>query len=292
MPLETRPLPGGLGVELLGLDATAIADDEVIARIGQLFVEHSLLYAHIDDLTETQQLRIAGAIGAPTARGAYGTSPDRGGDGGSGSDGATAPNPNMYVSNTRSDGILGKGRLDYHHDHLFYSEPLKALMLYAIEVPDSGSETRFRSGVAALDSLPDEIRDQVRGIDCFHLYDAVKLAERRYRDWDHPDTATPGSQRDWKPWVWRQPETGREALLLSQSTCDFRGIDRDDGIALYQRIYDHLQAREGEIAALHQHWRPGDLVIWDNLMVAHARMPFDKTQPRTLRRTPILEEAS
>ena len=35
-------------------------------------------------------------------------------------------------------------------------------------------------------------------------------------------------------------------------------------------------------------WAAGDLLIWDNLMLQHARLPFDSSEPRTLRRTPIL----
>ena len=35
-------------------------------------------------------------------------------------------------------------------------------------------------------------------------------------------------------------------------------------------------------------WTLGDLIIWDNVALAHARPPFDSNESRTLRRTPIL----
>ncbi|MGI9616791.1 MAG: TauD/TfdA dioxygenase family protein [Acidimicrobiales bacterium] len=281
--LTTTDLPGGLGVRVDDLPVEALDDTMVLAELDELMRSRSLILAHFPELAEDDQAKLATSFGVVTDRGGYGTSPDRGA-------GSTSAKPAgaMYVSNTREDGILGKGQLDFHHDHLFYEDPLAALMLYAIEIPPSGSETWFRSGASALESLPAELRARAEGIECRHLYDYVKLAERRYRDWDDPDDATPGSQSNWKPLVWTQPGTGRQALLLSQSTIDFRGIGREDGIALYKEIYDHLVGHEDEVACHRHRWQPGDLIAWDNLMVAHSRKPFVKTEPRTLRRTPIL----
>ena len=34
-------------------------------------------------------------------------------------------------------------------------------------------------------------------------------------------------------------------------------------------------------------WRPGDILIWNNITLQHARTDFDPSQPRTLRRVPI-----
>ena len=43
-------------------------------------------------------------------------------------------------------------------------------------------------------------------------------------------------------------------------------------------------------AAVYRHkWRPGDLVLWNNRALFHARLPYDESQPRTLRRTPLLD---
>ncbi len=282
--LKTEPLPGGLGARVEGLEAASL-DEQVLGELKELLETHSLLLATAPDLGEQEQLRIANAIGTPTSRGGYGTSPDRGG---SDDEEAKPASAAMYVSNTRDDGILGKGRLDFHHDHLFYEQPLRAIMLYGIEIPPSGSETHFRSGVSALQALPEALRKRAEEIECLHLYDFVKLAERRYADWDDPETATPGSPRDYKPLVYRQPSTGRRALLLSQSTIDFRGIDREPGITLFKELQSFMSSEQDRIATYEHQWRPDDLLIWDNLMVAHARMPFDKNEPRTLRRTPIL----
>ena len=36
------------------------------------------------------------------------------------------------------------------------------------------------------------------------------------------------------------------------------------------------------------HWQPGDLLVWDNRWIQHARTAFDESTPRTLRRTTML----
>ncbi len=270
--LSVKQIPCGLGVEVSELTIDDLKDQEVLDELKQLFDQHFLIKTRIENFEEEHQYLVGSAIGEITDRSGPGTS---------------SKNPGMqYVSNSRPDGILGKGAIDFHHDHLFYEEPLKAIMLYAIEVPESGSETFFRSAIAFLDALPSELHEKVKGIECKHLYDYTKLANREYRDWD--DDPTPGSPSDYKPFIWHDDYTGKEALLLSQSTLDFRGIDRDEGIALYKQLYDFGVDHADEIKTYEHRWKVNDLIIWNNLMVAHARKPFEKDAPRTLRRTPIL----
>jgi alpha-ketoglutarate-dependent taurine dioxygenase len=36
-------------------------------------------------------------------------------------------------------------------------------------------------------------------------------------------------------------------------------------------------------------WTVGDFVFWDNVCLQHARETFDRSQARTLRRTPVLD---
>ena len=65
-----------------------------------------------------------------------------------------------------------------------------------------------------------------------------------------------------------------------QHTDRIVGVPRAESDALLAEIYAHLYADE----AVYEHrWLPGDLVIWDNLSVQHAR-PEPNDQPRTLRR--------
>ena len=257
---ETKPIPGGLGVEILNFDNDCTEDADTLNAFNDLLREHWLIKTHVDDFGETEQRRLAQAIGEITIRGSYDVDPDT---------------PDMqYVSNTRGDGILGRGRLGYHHDHLFYEQPLTALMLYGIEIPESGSITGFRSCADQYRVLTPALKQAAEGIECLHMYDYTKIHAGRFKPWDDPDDASPDAESDYKPFVWQQPDTGTRVLWHSPSTISFRGIDRDDGIALYNEIDNQLNTHADEIATYEHHWQTGDLLVWDNLMVAHARLPF------------------
>jgi alpha-ketoglutarate-dependent taurine dioxygenase len=52
-----------------------------------------------------------------------------------------------------------------------------------------------------------------------------------------------------------------------------------------REIWDYAAGREDLVYA--HHWAPGDLVVWHNCLTQHARLPFNGSEPRTLRRTQI-----
>jgi taurine dioxygenase len=157
-------------------------------------------------------------------------------------------------------------------------------MLYGIEVPKSGSATKFRSTGAILDRLPADLSAKARGVKCLHLYNY----EGDYTKWQDPAKAPPDSPRAWQPLVWVNPKTGKKALwAIPISTVAFEGIPEDEGRKLIGDIWDFAAANDANCTYVHE-WAPGDLLIWDNLMLQHARMPFEAKEARTLRRTPIV----
>lgn len=273
--ITTEPLPDGLGVRLHGFTGASTHDDGALRAFGDILAEHHLVLASIDDFSEDHQRRLASAIGEITIRGSYDVDPMQ-------------PDT-QYVSNTRGDGILGTGRLAFHHDHLFYEFPLTALMLYAIEIPSSGSITCFRSAADSYKALTPELRKRVDEVELLHLYDYAKVNAGQYKPFADPATASADAVFRYRPLAPRHPISGAPMLWLSPPE-GFRGLERDEGIAFYNEVTGYLETHAAEIGHLDHSWTPGDLIVWNNLTVAHARRPFDKSQPRTLRRTPIVGE--
>jgi alpha-ketoglutarate-dependent taurine dioxygenase len=68
------------------------------------------------------------------------------------------------------------------------------------------------------------------------------------------------------------------------SIAGFDGIAPEAGAALIAAIWEQAAAVE----EYRHEWRVGDLLLWNNLLAQHARLPFNTAEPRTLRRTPIL----
>lgn len=268
-PLAFRPLSDALGAEVTGLDLSQPIGAEVRARLREAFATYRLLLVRQPDLTPEAQAEFARIFGDIQIRQDYDV-------------GLSKDQDTQYVSNTRTDGILGLGELEFHCDQLFQDDPLKALILYAIEVPDSGSDTSFCNTVRVYETLPEDLKRRLEGKSCMHLYDF----KGAYADFQDPDKATPGSPRANHPMIYTDAENGDRAIWVNRlTTIRVNELEPDESKALIAEVRGYLN----NDAVIYRHsWRPGDLLIWDNRMLQHARHPFDETAPRTLRRTPIV----
>ena len=277
---EIRKLSDALGAEIVGLDATAPVDAETAAALRAAWREHIVLLFRAPGLTQDQQLRFAGAFGEigrrPRPRGER---PE---------DAATVDDAMMLISNIRVDGkpigSLPDGEMYFHHDTIFKEVPNLGTMLYAIEVPSRGGNTRFANHYLAWDALPDRIRERVNGRTAHHVYDYVVYASREGKGarastvdgCTHPVSIT-------------HPGTGRRALYVDRlMTMRIDGLPEDESDAILDEMFD---IAERETFVYEHAWTPGDLLVWDNLCSSHARTDFPADQRRLLRRCQIAGEA-
>lgn len=69
------------------------------------------------------------------------------------------------------------------------------------------------------------------------------------------------------------------------TTVDYEGVAKPDGEALIEALWQFAESQEA-LAYTHA-WQTGDLIVWDNPMLAHARLSFQSSEARTLRLTAI-----
>lgn len=266
--LEYRPLGETLGAEVLGLDMAAPIDERHAASLREAFARHGLLVVRGQKVTTEQQTRFAQVFGDVVIR-EKNIIPSLE---------ATA----QHVSNTREDGILATGELDFHMDQLFHEQPLTALILYGIEVPEVGGDTRFCNTTAAYERMPAELRQKIDGLHCRHAY---TFAGNLAKDWNIDDAAVQPLSAV-HPIVWRHPDTGRVGVWVNKmTTVEVVGLSEEEGRALMQEIRRYFYS--DSVTYTHK-WHVHDLVIWDNRLLQHARTPVDNSLPRTLRRSPII----
>lgn len=268
MPLEFHPLNRFLGARVEGIDLRLNAPEAQAHELCEALGYHRLLAFRQQGLGIEDQLRFTRIFGELYSSRAY--------KGEMGEQG-------YYFSNTRADGQLGTGELSYHHDHLFNPSPCRAAVLYAIEVPGSGSATKFRDAVEMARRVPAALHDQARNIRCLHLLDYASITQKGRVDLSQ---VSPKALRSWQPLLWTDPQTGKEALwIVPLTTIDFEGIDRESGYQLVEKLWLAAE-RMTDIEYVHQ-WHEDDLLIWDNRLLSHARLPFNDKEPRTLRRTTV-----
>ena len=191
----------------------------------------------------------------------------------------------MYVSNIREDGkligVLPDGEMHFHSDGMHRDRPYRATTLYAIKVPSHGGDTMFSSQAAAYEALPADLQRRLDGLQGRQVFNYNKTTRAEIRS-DPDETAFAIH-----PLVRTHPDTGRKSLFLSRlMTHNIVGMEDAAGEALLLDLIDHCE--KPDFVYCHK-WSPGDLVIWDNRCVNHARTDFSADEPRLLRRYTVSE---
>jgi taurine dioxygenase len=182
----------------------------------------------------------------------------------------------------REEGVIREGALLFHSDLAFTPTPLTAISLYALEVPAGGTATFFADGVLAARRLPPELRSAVAGRDALHCYPLTEArGDERYR----VALLDAGAPRAEHPVLWEHPRTGEPVLYVNAMQTDsIVGLTEPESEALLERLWALLY----EPGNVYRHdWHVGDLVVWDNIAVQHAREDVRPGIGRTLRRVPV-----
>jgi len=265
--LETRDLTPAWGSEVIGLDPTAELGDEDVELLRRTFDERSLLLFRDLDIDDAYQQHLAKLVighDGPT------------GDG-KDVDAADA----FFVSNREEDGGAPFGRLLFHSDMMWAESPFHVLTLYGLDVEPPVVPTVFTSSAHGWATLPDDLRARVGGKHAVHMTGQRNRGLEPGGELLQP--IRENVQSTTKPVPYEHPRTGRELLYVCQMMTDhIVELPADESEELLEELFAHLY---GDAAIWEHEWRQGDLVMWDNLALQHARPDVDKGGPvRTLRK--------
>jgi alpha-ketoglutarate-dependent taurine dioxygenase len=267
--LQTRKLHPEFGVEVIGLEPRVPLDPQTIDALRKLFDDESLLlFRGLDADVAFQAYLSYALIGMePPARGATPI---------------MDPEREYFVSNKEPGGGAPFGRLLYHSDLMWREDAFQVLSLYGVEVEEPSLPTMFVSTAHGWESLPDDLRARVEGRFAEHGQDASYQQRSGGEDDEVLTSKFAVDERVKLPIGHRHPRTGRTLLYVCQQMT--HGIaDLPQGEVLLEELFQHLYAPE---RVFEHHWRKGDLVIWDNLALQHARPNVKAEGPaRTLRKT-------
>ena len=216
-------------------------DEATREQLRVLFRQYHMLVLRDLDLTMDQQVDLCRTFG-PVPDSAY---------------------ENFYVSNTRADGFLGTRELQWHNDVPYLPSPYLVAALHAVEVDPDATSTKFVDAASAYASMPEALKRRVRDRKALQVRQRVPDRANRLTDLETGDLCTV------HPVVGAQPETGLPYLFVNENmTAGIIGLSVGDSDDLLEAIFAHLYAEEG----VYEHaWQRGDLVIWNNLVVQHAR---------------------
>ncbi|HVH75372.1 MAG TPA: TauD/TfdA family dioxygenase [Stellaceae bacterium] len=178
-------------------------------------------------------------------------------------------------------GGLGHGEAFWHTDSSFVEIPPAGSFLRAIEIPPEGGATYFLNMYSAYETLPEDLKERIRGREAVHAVTHSSAGEPRKGFENVTDVSkVPGARH---PLVRIHPETGRKALFLGRRINAYIvGLPVAESGALLDRLWAHAMQEQ---FTWRQDWRVGDLIIWDNRCVMHRRDAFDPATRRLLHRT-------
>jgi len=261
--LETRSIGEAGGVEVVGFDASLCPEAETRTALRAALDEHQLLLFRDQSLDADAQVELLETFGTPLVENDEGRR-------------------FQYISNTRLDGILGDGRFAFHSDHAFMRDPIDVISLHALEIAVGCGRTHFINGVRAASELPEPLRARVGDLRARHIIDpegdSKTVVARGARLPDQLPHA-------FHPILWEHPRTREPILYVSeQQTDSVESLGDTESAALIEDLFAHLYS--SPLVYVHE-WREGDLVIFDNRALQHARDAPGREATRTLRRVVV-----
>jgi len=282
--MNIEPLSSALGIEVTGIDVSALSDPEFAELRAQWVAADGLAIIRDQNLTPESQTDFSRRFGPLFGEADFFQDsvkpflhPDY---------------PTIYrVSNKKkADGeALGRSRAGsyWHSDVSFRKLPAMASLLYGIEIPPIGGDTVFASQVAAYEALSPAMQELLAPLNAVHDFRVAAKSSGSYSASDIASGDFDGQNAFMHPVVIKHPESGKNALFVNPGfTSHLEGFDVSESDAILDIIYEHSQ--QPEFSYRHC-WQPKDLLIWDNRATMHLAIQ-DYTADRYLHRSTVLAE--
>jgi taurine dioxygenase len=275
--IAITPFQGPVGAEVTGLDLSQPLADDDFKRIHRAHLDHHVVVFRDQRITPEQHIAFSRRFGPLQIHVLHQFQ--------------LSGHPEiLIVSNVMENGKpigLGDAGHFWHSDLSYKETPSLGSLLHAQELPAEGGDTLFANMHLAWDTLPQALRDAVKGRSAEHTY-LAKYAELQKRSPWRPNLSAEQIAQVKpvvQPMVRTHPETGRKALFVSEHFTT-RVIDMPEGESrdLLQALFDHSVREEH----LYRHqWREHDLVFWDNRSLMHLAAGTPDHLRRKMYRTTI-----
>ncbi|MBX7493588.1 TauD/TfdA family dioxygenase [Qipengyuania sp. 1NDW9] len=202
----------------------------------------------------------------------------------------TDEHPEIAVVRKSEDQTTNIGG-GWHTDHSYDQVPAMGSILVARTLPPKGGDTLWAHMGAAYESLSDEMKERIEGLEAFHTADHIYAPDGLYAQTDQgkelrgQDLKTGATH----PVVIRHPHTGQKLLYVNPGfTMHFVGMSREESLPLLRELFDHAMKLEHQCRV---EWEPGTVAIWDNRTTWHYAMNDYQGYAREMHRITLSGEA-
>jgi taurine dioxygenase len=284
MPLKPQisiaPVAGLIGAEISGIDLSRPITDEIADRIRNALAQHLVIFFRDQALSLADQKRVTELFGT-LSRVPY-IEPSQ-------------EDPDVVAVLKEADetkiSVFGG---DWHSDFSFLERPPAGSVLYAKEVPPYGGDTLWANQIAALETLPEDLKTVVETHGAVHLGAPYGVTHRPPADLRvsrsiKMNRGDPTADRERvHPAARTHATSGRKALFVNPIyTTRFEGMTEAESRPLLQRIYAHAVRPE---FTCRFRWTPGAVAVWDNRAALHYAINDYDGHRRLLYRTTFAGE--
>jgi taurine dioxygenase len=253
MAIQVTRVTPAVGALVEGLDLAQELAPQEIARLGELLVQHQVLFFRDQPLTAQQQVRFAAQFGTLHVHPIYPVLPEL---------------PEILVLDTHKDFLPDND--NWHTDVTFSETPPLAGILAAKQMPTSGGDTLWSSCSAAYEALSEPMRRFLDGLTAQHSVAKSFPPERWQNDpafKERYERAVAKHPPVNHPVVRTHPVTGRKGLFVNGGfTTHINELRPSESRALLDFLDAHAARPEFTVR---WRWKVDDLVFWDNRVTQH-----------------------
>jgi taurine dioxygenase len=271
MPIQVTRVARALGAVVSGVDISRELSQLEVDRLGELLVEHQVLFFRDQPLTPHQQLAFARRFGTLHVHPIYPVMPEL---------------PEIMLIDTHP-GFLPDND-NWHTDVTFSQTPPLAGILAAKRLPSAGGDTLWSSSSAAYESLSEPMRGFLNGLTAQHSVAKSFPPERWGSDpafKERYERAVAKHPPVTHPVVRIHPVSKRKGLFVNEGfTTHIHELSAAESQALLGMLFAH--AGRPELTVRWQ-WKVDDVAFWDNRVTQHYAIADYLPERRTMHRATV-----
>lgn len=285
--IEALPLSAAMGAEIVGVDLTAMTDEQ-FAEVEAALFRHKMIFFRDQDITHAQQEAFSGRFG-PFAEDAYTK----------GVDGHANVQPVIKEADSKVAMIFGSG---WHTDSPFLPQPPAVSLLYGVDIPPFGGDTIWANTALAYSMLSPVMQRAIEPLRVhMSMRNVVAVAQASVsadesalgriaatRGGALPEDLQRKVEGRFHPLVRTHPRTGEKGLYCDGTyAVGIEGMSEAESASILGFLVDHITQ---PAFTCRLRWAPGTFVIWDNRLCVHQAFNDHDGFRRELYRTTVTGE--
>jgi taurine dioxygenase len=271
MSIEVTRTSRALGAIVSGIDISQDLPQSAIARLGELLIEHQILFFREQPISPEAQARFAARFGSLHVHPIYPVLPDL---------------PEILLLDNHG-GFLPDND-NWHTDVTFSETPPLAGILAAKRIPSAGGDTLWSSMSAAYEGLSEPLRRFLDGLTAQHSIAKSFPPERWQSDpafkarYERAVAKHPPVNH---PVIRTHPVSKRKGLFVNGGfTTHINELGPEESQAVLSFLNAHIARPEFTVR---WRWQVDDVAFWDNRVTQHYAIADYLPERRTMHRATV-----